>query len=123
MSQPEPKTAYDTVPRIVLHTEPVRPKPVRPSVQRYVLGPSHSSGNGLRNYGTSEGYIYQAALRSRDVKVNPFRVTWRLLRMSMYLAWFWIGVLWSRLRMIEADERSRRNARRFRGMIESLKGV
>jgi ubiquinone biosynthesis protein len=86
------------------------------------VGPSHAPGNG-RNYGTSEGYIYQAALRSREVKVNPFWVTWRLLRMSMYLAWFWIGVLWNRLLIIEVDERSKRNARSFREIIESLKGV
>ncbi|HEX8136699.1 MAG TPA: AarF/UbiB family protein [Pyrinomonadaceae bacterium] len=73
--------------------------------------------------GATTGHTYEAALRSRAVKVSRRRVFWRFLRIVGYGAYFYLGVLQNRVRIKNARERMRVDAVRFRKLLEYLGGV
>jgi ubiquinone biosynthesis protein len=72
---------------------------------------------------TTIGGAYKAALASRDVKVNPFLVLWRLLRVLSVLGYFWVGVVFHKLSGMKLEERQQLDAIRFKNMLERLGGV
>jgi ubiquinone biosynthesis protein len=73
--------------------------------------------------GATTGRTYEAALRTRAVKVSRRRVFWRFLRIVGYGAYFYAGVLRNRVQIKNARERVRVDAVRFRKLLEYLGGV
>jgi ubiquinone biosynthesis protein len=73
--------------------------------------------------GATTGRTYEAALRSRAVKVKRRRVLWRFLRIVGFGAYFYFGVLRNRVRIKNGRERMRTDAVRFRKLLEQLGGV
>lgn len=72
----------------------------------------------------SEGLTFQAALRTTAVKVSIARVLWRLLRLLSFGAYFWIVLLWNRVRIPrDVNKRQQIDAARFYQLVLKLGGV
>jgi ubiquinone biosynthesis protein len=97
-------------------------QPVWPNWDAPALVELPRAGRGhLR--GATTGDTYQAALRSREVKVSRIWVFLRLIRVLSYLGYFWVGVVGHRLSGMELEASQRLDAVRFREILEALGGV
>ncbi|MFY9622142.1 MAG: AarF/UbiB family protein [Pyrinomonadaceae bacterium] len=69
------------------------------------------------------GRTLQAALRSKEVRVNRVWVLIRLLRIALYFGFHYLGTLRHRIEGLTEDERHARDAPKFRKLLETLGGV
>jgi predicted unusual protein kinase regulating ubiquinone biosynthesis (AarF/ABC1/UbiB family) len=72
---------------------------------------------------TRNGRTFEAALRSKEIKVNRLWVLLRLFRIALYFSYFYLGSLRYRFGGLTKDERHEREAPRFRELLEELGGV
>src|SRR5262245_4827091 len=112
MSSPNPTTHYDD-------TSTSRDN----QVSQCWSQSTRSEDDARRGETTTTPNVYQAALRTPKVRVSYLWVVWRLLRVSLALGYWALGVFLNRFSRMELEERERKNAVRFRKTLERLGGV
>lgn len=69
------------------------------------------------------GRTLREALRSKEIKVSRLWVLVRLSRIAFYFTQFYLGSLRNRLDRVPDEDREVRDGKRFRELLEQLKGV
>lgn len=125
MSQPRPSRGDEilVLTEAGFHDGPTYPRsPAEDAWDGRTLTPSREFASG-RPRPMRTGRTLREALRSKEIKVSRLWVLVRLLRIALYFSQFYLVSLRHRLDRLTDEEREAREGRRFRELLEQLKGV